>query len=69
VRRDVESDVTVVGLGPTDLVATAYLTPKGRRVAAIEKHECLYGLPRASRVDHEIVRVLQELRQAQHLRG
>ena len=60
-HRNVASDVIVVGLGPTGLMATAYLAQKGWRVAAIEKHEAPYGLPRAGHVDHEIIRFLQEL--------
>ena len=54
-------DFIVVGLGPSGLMASAYLAQKGYSVAAIERHEKLYGLPRAGHVDHEIVRYLQEL--------
>ena len=54
-------DFVVVGLGPSGLMAVAYLAQKGYSVAAVERYEALYGLPRAGHVDHEIVRYLQEL--------
>ncbi|MGE0704178.1 MAG: bifunctional 3-(3-hydroxy-phenyl)propionate/3-hydroxycinnamic acid hydroxylase [Pirellulaceae bacterium] len=56
-----EYDVVVVGLGPTGLTAAALLGQLKHRVAVIEKHPALYGLPRAGHVDHEIVRTLQDL--------
>lgn len=56
-----EYDVVVVGLGPTGLTAAALLGQLKHRVAVVEKHATLYGLPRAGHVDHEIVRTLQDL--------
>ena len=61
--KQVECDVTVVGLGPSGMMAVAFLLQRGWRVAAIERHAGLYGLPRAGHVDHEIVRFLQELKE------
>lgn len=56
-----EYDVVVVGLGPTGLMAAALLGQLKHRVAVIEKHPSMFGLPRAGHVDHEIVRTLQDL--------
>ncbi|WP_394833406.1 bifunctional 3-(3-hydroxy-phenyl)propionate/3-hydroxycinnamic acid hydroxylase [Pendulispora rubella] len=56
-----DCDVVVVGLGPSGLMVAAHLARRGVRVIAIERHEALYGLPRAGHVDHEIVRFLQEV--------
>ena len=56
-----QADFVVVGLGPTGLMATAYLAALGYEVIAIERHAQPYALPRAGHVDHEIVRYLQEL--------
>lgn len=56
-----EYDVVVVGLGPTGLTAAALLGQLKHRVAVIEKHPSMFGLPRAGHVDHEIVRTLQDL--------
>ena len=56
-----QADFVVVGLGPTGLLATAYLASIGYTVIAVERHSEPYALPRAGHVDHEIVRYLQEL--------
>ena len=54
-------DVAVVGLGPTGMTAAALLANMNHRVVVFERYEGLYGLPRAGHVDHEIVRILQDL--------
>jgi 3-(3-hydroxy-phenyl)propionate hydroxylase len=54
-------DVAVVGLGPTGMTAAALLANMNHRVVVFERHDTLYGLPRAGHVDHEIVRILQDL--------
>ena len=54
-------DCIIVGLGPSGLMLAAYLSRMGHRVAAVERHASLYGLPRAGHLDHEIVRYLQDL--------
>jgi 2-polyprenyl-6-methoxyphenol hydroxylase-like FAD-dependent oxidoreductase len=54
-------DVVQVGLGPVGLTMAALTAQAGHSVAVIERHEGLYGLPRAGHIDHEIVRILQSL--------
>ncbi len=59
--RETNFDFIVVGLGPSGLMLTAYLSRMGHHVAAVERYPALYGLPRAGHVDDEIVRHLQDL--------
>ena len=54
-------DVAVLGLGPVGCLATLLLSHAGLRVAAIERDEEVYRLPRAVNLDGEIVRALQPL--------
>jgi 3-(3-hydroxy-phenyl)propionate hydroxylase len=56
-----DSDVLVVGLGPTGSVLTALLAQRGLTVTAIEKDAVVYPLPRAVHFDHEIMRLFQQL--------
>ena len=58
---DLDFDVIVIGRGPVGLCMTAMLAQGGHRVALVERHRDLYGLPRAGHIDHEIVRILQSL--------
>jgi 2-polyprenyl-6-methoxyphenol hydroxylase-like FAD-dependent oxidoreductase len=54
-------DVAVIGCGPSGLTAAALLASRGWSVIALEKHPRRYGLPRASHLDHEVVRIVQEV--------
>jgi 2-polyprenyl-6-methoxyphenol hydroxylase-like FAD-dependent oxidoreductase len=54
-------DVIQVGLGPVGLTMAALTGQAGHSIAVIERHEGLFGLPRAGHIDHEIVRILQSL--------
>lgn len=54
-----EFDVVVVGRGPVGLTMAMSAARLGMRVAVVEKHRDLYGLPRAGHVDHEIMRLFQ----------
>lgn len=56
-----DSDVAVVGLGPTGCVVASLLGQSGLRVLVIDKAEDIYSKPRAIAMDHEIMRVFQEL--------
>lgn len=54
-----DSDVIVVGCGPTGLVLSILLAQLGHSVTVLERQPALYPLPRAAHFDHEIGRILQ----------
>ncbi len=56
-----EFDVVVVGFGPAGAIATGMLGQAGLRTLAIDRSTAVYGKPRAIAIDHEIMRVLQNM--------
>lgn len=54
-------DVAVVGLGPSGAVAAALLGRAGLDVYVCDKQHDVYDKPRAIALDHEILRVFQQL--------
>lgn len=56
-----DCDVLVVGAGPSGLTLALLLARRGVKVIVAEKEAGLYPLPRAAHIDHQIVRVLQEI--------
>ena len=58
-EREFVTDVAIVGAGPSGLTAANLLADRGWRVALIERHPNLFGLPRAGHIDHEAFRILQ----------
>ena len=60
-RIDMNADIIIVGLGPTGATLAALLGQRGIRVAAFDKLPSLYPLPRAIGMDHEAMRIMQEL--------
>ena len=56
-----DTDVIVVGLGPTGATLAALLAQHGLRVAAFDRLPDLYPLPRAIGLDHEALRIWQSL--------
>ncbi len=56
---DTTYDVVILGLGPVGCTAAILLAHHGLRVAAIERDEEVYRLPRAVNLDGEIIRALQ----------
>jgi 3-(3-hydroxy-phenyl)propionate hydroxylase len=56
-----EVDVAIVGLGPVGATLALLLGQVGVKTAALDKLDDIYPLPRAVGMDHEIMRVIQNL--------
>ncbi|XOV86772.1 MAG: bifunctional 3-(3-hydroxy-phenyl)propionate/3-hydroxycinnamic acid hydroxylase [Pseudomonadota bacterium] len=56
-----EADVIIVGAGPTGSVLSILLGLAGHQVLVLERDPEVYPLPRAVHMDHEIVRVMQQV--------
>jgi 3-(3-hydroxy-phenyl)propionate hydroxylase len=54
-------DVAVVGFGPVGATLSGLLAQRGLRVIVIDKDVDVFPLPRAAHVDHEAMRIWQEL--------
>ena len=54
-------DVAVVGLGPAGATCVSLLGTLGLRVLAIERERAVYDKPRAFALDHEIMRVFEDI--------
>jgi 3-(3-hydroxy-phenyl)propionate hydroxylase len=54
-------DVAVVGLGPAGATCAALLGSHGVKTVAIERERVIYDKPRAFALDHEIMRVFEDL--------
>ena len=54
-------DVAVVGFGPSGAVAAALLGQAGLRTFVCDRQHEVYDKPRAIALDHEILRVFQQL--------
>ena len=54
-------DVAIIGFGPTGAVAAALLGQAGLRVHVCDRLRGVYEFPRALAMDHEIMRVFQQL--------
>jgi 3-(3-hydroxy-phenyl)propionate hydroxylase len=63
----VEVDVIIVGLGPTGATLAGLLGQRGLRVSVFDRLPDLYPLPRAAGLDHEVMRIAQELHVADRL--
>ncbi|MFW0783592.1 bifunctional 3-(3-hydroxy-phenyl)propionate/3-hydroxycinnamic acid hydroxylase [Gordonia sp. CPCC 206044] len=59
--RDTDVDILVVGMGPTGAALAGLLGQHGVRVAVFDQLPGLYPLPRAAGMDHEVMRIAQEL--------
>ncbi len=53
--------VLIVGGGPTGITLAVLLAKRGISVLVVEKEADIYPLPRGAHVDHEIMRVFQEV--------
>lgn len=56
-----DCDVLIVGAGPTGLTLALLLARRGVKVIVAERAPEPYPLPRAAHIDHQILRVFQEL--------
>ncbi len=56
-----DCDVLIAGLGPTGIALALLLTRAGVSVIAAERTTDVYPLPRAAHLDHEIMRLFQQL--------
>ncbi|MGE0742917.1 MAG: bifunctional 3-(3-hydroxy-phenyl)propionate/3-hydroxycinnamic acid hydroxylase [Hyphomonadaceae bacterium] len=56
-----DCDVLIVGGGPTGATLALMLARRGVNTLVIDKEADIYPLPRAAHVDHEIMRIFQEL--------
>jgi 3-(3-hydroxy-phenyl)propionate hydroxylase len=59
-----ETDVLIVGLGPTGATLAGLLGQRGLRVAVFDRLPDLYPMPRAAGLDQEAMRIAQELQVA-----
>jgi 3-(3-hydroxy-phenyl)propionate hydroxylase len=60
-QLDAHFDVVVVGFGPAGATCTGLLGGLGVRTLAIDRARAVYDKPRAFALDHEIMRVFQNL--------
>ncbi len=65
--REQVADLLVVGFGPVGATLSGLAARQGLSVLAIDREVDLYPLPRAAHCDHEILRILQELRCADEI--
>lgn len=56
-----DCDVLIVGAGPTGITLGLLLARAGVDALVIDKETNIYPAPRAAHIDHEIVRIFQEL--------
>lgn len=56
-----DCDVLIVGGGPTGVTLGLFLAAAGVSTIIAEKEKDIYPLPRAAHIDHEIVRILQNV--------
>ena len=59
--NQVETDVAIVGFGPIGATLAALLGRRGIGVIVIDQDVDVYALPRAAHIDHQSLRLLQEL--------
>lgn len=58
---ETDVDVAIVGLGPVGVTLAGLLAQQGIRVLAADAAPDVYNLPRALGMDHEVMRVFQQL--------
>lgn len=68
-ERELDTDVAIVGCGPTGALLANYLGKAGVRVAVYERDATIHSLPRAVHFDGEIMRIMQAIGLAQAVAG
>jgi 3-(3-hydroxy-phenyl)propionate hydroxylase len=61
VNRTPQYEVAVVGFGPAGAVAACWLGQAGIRTLVLDKSRRIWNIPRAVALDHEILRIFQNL--------
>ena len=56
-----DCDVLIVGGGPTGVTLALFLASAGISTLVAEREAAIYPLPRAAHIDHEVVRILQNV--------
>jgi 3-(3-hydroxy-phenyl)propionate hydroxylase len=54
-------DVVIVGYGPAGAIAACWLGQAGIKILVVEKSRAIWEIPRAVALDHEILRVFQNI--------
>jgi len=67
-NKDVRYDVAIVGFGPTGAVAAGLLGAMGIRTFVCDKQSRVYDKPRAISLDHEIIRLFQQMGVAKRIK-
>jgi 3-(3-hydroxy-phenyl)propionate hydroxylase len=65
--EDIHCDVVIAGAGPTGMTLALLLARRGVSVLVADREPDIYPLPRAAHIDHETVRIFQELGLAQEV--
>ena len=60
-KGDALYDVVIVGFGPAGAVAACWLGQAGVKTLVVEKSRTIWDIPRAIALDHEILRVFQNI--------
>jgi 3-(3-hydroxy-phenyl)propionate hydroxylase len=58
---DIRYDVAIVGFGPAGAIAACWLGQAGIKTIVLEKSRTIWDIPRAMALDHEILRVFQNI--------
>lgn len=67
-RRGSIYDVAIVGFGPVGAVAAGLLGARGLRTYVCDKQRAVYDKPRAISLDHEIIRLFQQMGVAKRIK-
>src|SRR5450755_1079726 len=59
--RNSEFDVVIMGFGPAGAVAACWLGQAGVKTLVVEKSRTIWEIPRAMALDHEILRIFQNI--------